>query len=64
MDSQNPINVFNMYLEEELWEILIAMNLALRKSVNSLLFARDLFGDFRNHIKIAKINTCKRNSGI
>ena len=32
-------------------------------TVNSLTFARDLFDDFRDHIKIVKINTCKHNSG-
>ncbi len=32
-------------------------------TVNSLMFARDLFGDFRDHIKIVKINTRKHNSG-
>ncbi len=32
-------------------------------TVNSLMFASDLFGDFRNHIKIAKINRSKHNSG-
>ncbi len=26
-------------------------------TVNSLMFARDLFGDFRDHIKFANINT-------
>ncbi len=32
-------------------------------TVNSSMFARDLFGDFRDHIKITKINTRKHNSG-
>ena len=32
-------------------------------TVNSLMFARDLFGDFCDHIKIAKINTHRHNSG-
>ncbi len=27
------------------------------------MFARDLFSDFRDHIKIAKINIRKHNSG-
>ncbi len=30
---------------------------------HTLIFARDLFGDFHDHIKIAKINTHKHNSG-
>ncbi len=30
---------------------------------NSLMFTRDLFGNVCNHIKIAKINTLKPNSG-
>ncbi len=30
-------------------------------TVNSLMFARDLFGDFHDHIEIAKINTRKHN---
>ena len=28
-------------------------------TVNSLMFARELFGDFGDHVKIAKINTSK-----
>ncbi len=32
-------------------------------TVNSLMFTSDLFGDFRDHIKFAKINSRKHNSG-
>ncbi len=31
-------------------------------TVNTLMFARDLFGGIRDHLYIAKINTCKYNS--
>ena len=30
-------------------------------TVNSLMFARDLFGKSRNHLQIANINTPKHN---
>ena len=30
--------------------------------VNSLMFAKDLFGEIRDHLQIAKINTRKHNS--
>ncbi len=32
-------------------------------SIIMLMFTRDLFGDFGDHIKITKINTRKHNSG-
>ncbi len=31
-------------------------------TINSLVFARDLFGEICDHLQIAKINTCKYNS--
>ncbi len=31
-------------------------------TVNSLMFARYLFGEIYDHFQTAKINTCKRNS--
>ena len=35
----------------------------IQATVNSLMFARDLFGDFHDHIKSSKIYTCIHNSG-
>ena len=32
-------------------------------TLNSLMFARDLFGDFCDHIRLEKIDTCKHNPG-
>ncbi len=31
-------------------------------TVNSLMFVRDLFGDFHDHLSVAKINPRKHNS--
>ncbi len=42
--------------------VLFADKLLYMNTVNSLMFARDLFGDFRDHIEIAKINTRKHKS--
>ncbi len=40
------------------------MNVYLTDTVNSLMFARDLFGELRNRFKIANINTRKHNSRV
>ncbi len=42
-----------IYIYKQLWSY----------TVNSLIFARDSFADFHDHIKIAKIKTRKHNSG-